>query len=109
MASAGSPFLIAALASRNALRRCVLILAAFNEVLQLDGAVSIYVYIRDVDPDECDLQARRSCYGSRGSGDEQCNGDDCCVAHIDARFVASVSVSATGRGHWASKLATYAC
>lgn len=58
VASVGLPFLIVELASRDALRRCVPNLVAFKEVLPLDGAVSIYAYTRDVDADECDLQAR---------------------------------------------------
>lgn len=62
IASVGLPFLVAELASRDALRRCVPNLVAFRSLLPIDGAVSIYVYTREVDATEaathCDLAAR---------------------------------------------------
>jgi len=59
VASVGLPFLIVELASRDALRRCSPNLAAYKELLPLDGATAIYAYTRDVaDPTYCDLQAR---------------------------------------------------
>lgn len=59
VASVGLPFLIVNLASREALRRCVPNLQGFHAILPLDGAVSIYAYTAEIDPDaQCDLQAR---------------------------------------------------
>ncbi len=59
VASVGLPFLIAELATRNALRCCVPNLQGFRAILPLDGAVSIYAYTLETDPeDPCDLQAR---------------------------------------------------
>jgi trans-2,3-dihydro-3-hydroxyanthranilate isomerase len=59
VASVGLPFLIVNLASRDALRRCVPNLQGFRHILPLDGAVSIYAYIDESDPEtQCDLQAR---------------------------------------------------
>lgn len=58
VASVGLPFLIVSLATRDALRRCVPNLQGFHNILPLDGAVSIYVYKIENDPDaQCDLQA----------------------------------------------------
>jgi len=58
--SVGLPFLTVELASRDALRRARPDKAAYDRVLPLDGANSIYAYTRGRDPDEpaCDLQAR---------------------------------------------------
>jgi trans-2,3-dihydro-3-hydroxyanthranilate isomerase len=60
--SVGLPFLVAELASREALRACTPNPVAYKATLPIDGAVSIYVYTRDVEPDhteaDCDLQAR---------------------------------------------------
>jgi trans-2,3-dihydro-3-hydroxyanthranilate isomerase len=60
--SVGLPFLVAELASRDALRRCTPNPVAYKATLPLDGAVSIYAYTRDVGLDcvdgACDLQAR---------------------------------------------------
>lgn len=59
VASVGLPFLIVNLTSREALRRCVPNLQGFRNILPLDGAVSIYAYFVENDPDaQCDLQAR---------------------------------------------------
>ncbi|EQA6227926.1 PhzF family phenazine biosynthesis protein [Enterobacter ludwigii] len=59
VASVGLPFLIVELATRNALRCCVPNLQGFWAILPLDGAVSIYAYTLEADPeDPCDLQAR---------------------------------------------------
>jgi trans-2,3-dihydro-3-hydroxyanthranilate isomerase len=61
VASVGLPFLVAELASRDALRRCVPNLVAFKGLLPIDGAVSIYAYTRDIDRARtgviCDLEA----------------------------------------------------
>lgn len=60
--SVGLPFLVAELRSREALQRAKPNLAAFAELLPLDGADAIYVYTRDVGVDgralALDLQAR---------------------------------------------------
>ena len=66
--SVGLPFLAAELASRDALRRAAPELAAISRVLACDGAVGVYVYTRDVAPEEkpCDLQARMFFPGTSG-------------------------------------------
>lgn len=59
VASVGLPFLIVELATRNALRSCVPNLQGFRAILPLDGAVSVYAYTLETDPEnQCDLQAR---------------------------------------------------
>lgn len=59
VASVGLPFLFVNLATRNALRQCVPNLQGFHDILPLDGAVSIYAYFVESDPDvQCDLHAR---------------------------------------------------
>jgi trans-2,3-dihydro-3-hydroxyanthranilate isomerase len=67
--SVGLPFLVAELASRDALRRATPNAEAFARTLPLDGSVSIYFYTRDVTATEapCDLQARMFHPGGRGS------------------------------------------
>jgi trans-2,3-dihydro-3-hydroxyanthranilate isomerase len=64
--SVGMAFLVAELASRDALRRAKPEPAAFSRVLSGDGAVGVYIYTRDVPPAEkpCDLQARMFFPGS---------------------------------------------
>jgi trans-2,3-dihydro-3-hydroxyanthranilate isomerase len=58
--SVGLPFLVAEIASREALRRAKPNLAAHEALLPLDGADAIYFYTRDVARSEpvCDLMAR---------------------------------------------------
>ena len=60
--SVGLPFLVAEIASRSALAKCVPNLNAYKRILPLDDAKSIYVYTRDVShrPEEThtDIQAR---------------------------------------------------
>ena len=59
VASVGLPFLVVELATRDALRRCVPHPQGFRAILPLDGAVSIYAYTLETDPENpCDLQAR---------------------------------------------------
>ncbi len=59
VASVGLPFLIVELASHEALRQCVPNLQGFRATLPLDGAVSIYAYTQESEPDmHCDLAAR---------------------------------------------------
>jgi len=58
--SVGMPFLVAELASREALKRARPDPASFSRVLSSDSAIGVYIYTRDVAPAEkpCDLQAR---------------------------------------------------
>ena len=58
--SVGTPFLVAEIHSREALRRAKPDAAAFARTFPCDGAFSIYFYTRDVAPAEAlrDLQAR---------------------------------------------------
>ncbi|KQR87243.1 PhzF family phenazine biosynthesis protein [Burkholderia sp. Leaf177] len=59
VASVGLPFVVAELASREALRRCVPSLVDYKKVLPIDGATSIYAYTRDFGDDtSTDIQAR---------------------------------------------------
>jgi trans-2,3-dihydro-3-hydroxyanthranilate isomerase len=59
VASVGLPFVVAELASREALRRCIPSLVDYKKVLPIDGATSIYAYTRDVGDDtSCDIQSR---------------------------------------------------
>ena len=66
--SVGMAFLVAEVASRDALRRAKPEPVAFSRVLSTDGAVGVYIYTRDVPPAErpCDLQARMFFPGSSG-------------------------------------------
>ena len=60
--SVGLPFLVAELASRDALRRVKADRTAYEGIFPLDGAIAVYAYTRDVDtaaPEAgTDLQAR---------------------------------------------------
>lgn len=60
--SVGLPFLVLELISREALRQARPVRLAYDAVLPLDGAKSIYAYARGAgrasDPDGCDLHAR---------------------------------------------------
>jgi trans-2,3-dihydro-3-hydroxyanthranilate isomerase len=58
--SVGMPFLVVELGSRDALRRARPDAAAFERTFPCDGAFAVYLYTRDVAPDEkaTDLQAR---------------------------------------------------
>jgi len=58
VASVGVPFLIAEIASRDALRRARIVASAFAELMPLDGTGGIYFYTRDAGGEECDIQAR---------------------------------------------------
>ena len=51
VASVGLPFLVAELASRDALRRAKPDRSAYEDLLPLDGATSVYAYTRDVGTD----------------------------------------------------------
>src|SRR5258705_10391964 len=66
--SVGMAFLVAELASRDALRRAKPEPGVFFRRWASDGAVGVYIYTRDVPPAErpCDLQARMFFPGSSG-------------------------------------------
>src|SRR4051812_21339748 len=74
--SVGLPFLVAALISRDALRRARPDAAAFARTFPCDGAVSIYLYTTDVPGEEkpCDLQARMFLRGSSGLVEDPATG-----------------------------------
>lgn len=66
VASVGLPFLIAEVASRDALRRIVPDPAALAEALKVAGVTGLHLYTRDTSPgdapgSECDLSARMVC------------------------------------------------
>jgi trans-2,3-dihydro-3-hydroxyanthranilate isomerase len=57
--SVGLPFLVVELATRDALRRIKPDRVAYQNLLPLDGAQSIYAYTRDTGGrDDCDIEAR---------------------------------------------------
>ena len=58
--SVGLPFLVVELASRDALRRATPNAVAFAKTFPCDGSDAVYLYTRDVLPNEkpCELQAR---------------------------------------------------
>jgi trans-2,3-dihydro-3-hydroxyanthranilate isomerase len=74
--SVGLPFLIAELASREALRRARPDASAFARTLPRDGSDAIYLYTRDVAPAElpCDLQARMFLPGTSGLTEDPATG-----------------------------------
>jgi trans-2,3-dihydro-3-hydroxyanthranilate isomerase len=73
--SVGLPFLIAEVASRDALRRARADAAAFAQVFPCDGCDAIYFYTRDVPPAEaCDLQARMFHPGASGLSEDPATG-----------------------------------
>ena len=75
IASVGLPFLIAEVASRDALRRARPDAAAFARTFPGDGRNVIYFYTRDVPPAEaCDLQARMFHPGSSGFSEDPATG-----------------------------------
>jgi trans-2,3-dihydro-3-hydroxyanthranilate isomerase len=66
--SVGTPFLVAEIYSRDALRRAKPDAAAFARTFPRDGAFAIYFYTRDVAPAEapCEIQARMFFPGASG-------------------------------------------
>jgi trans-2,3-dihydro-3-hydroxyanthranilate isomerase len=66
--SVGTPFVVAELRSRDALRRAKPDAAAYGRVLPLDGAFAVYFYTREVPAAEvpCELQARMFFPGASG-------------------------------------------
>jgi trans-2,3-dihydro-3-hydroxyanthranilate isomerase len=74
--SVGMPFLVAEVGSRDALRRARPDAATFERTLPCDGARAVYLYTRDVPPDEkaTDLQARMFFPGSGGLAEDPATG-----------------------------------
>jgi trans-2,3-dihydro-3-hydroxyanthranilate isomerase len=74
--SVGMPFLVAEVGSRDALRRAKPDAATFERTLPCDGARAVYLYTRDVPPDEkaTDLQARMFFPGSGGLAEDPATG-----------------------------------
>jgi trans-2,3-dihydro-3-hydroxyanthranilate isomerase len=74
--SVGLPFLVAELASRDALRRAKPDAAVFARTFPCDGSDALYLYTRDVAPAElpCDLQARMFHPGSSGLSEDPATG-----------------------------------
>jgi trans-2,3-dihydro-3-hydroxyanthranilate isomerase len=74
--SVGMPFLVAEVASREALRRAKPDAAAFARTFPCDGAFAVYLYTRDVALDEkaTDLQARMFFPGSSGLTEDPATG-----------------------------------
>jgi trans-2,3-dihydro-3-hydroxyanthranilate isomerase len=75
IASVGLPFLMAEVASREALRRARPDAAAFARIFPRDGSDAIYFYTRDVPAAEtCDLQARMFHPGASGLSEDPATG-----------------------------------
>lgn len=74
--SVGLPFVVAEVATREALRRAKPDAAAFARALPVGGCDAIYLYTRDVPPGEqpCDLQARMFHPGSKGLSEDPATG-----------------------------------
>jgi len=72
----GTPFAVAELHSREALKRARPDAAAFGRVLPRDGAFSVWFYTRDVAASEasCDRQARMFMRGAGGFGEDPATG-----------------------------------
>jgi trans-2,3-dihydro-3-hydroxyanthranilate isomerase len=73
--SVGLPFLVAEVASRDALRRARPDADGFARTLPCDGSEAVYLYTRDVPAAEaCDLQARMFHPGSSGLSEDPATG-----------------------------------
>jgi trans-2,3-dihydro-3-hydroxyanthranilate isomerase len=73
--SVGLPFLVAEVASRDALRRAKPDTGAFAQTFPQNGCDAVYFYTRDVPPSEaCDLQARMFHPGSSGLSEDPATG-----------------------------------
>jgi trans-2,3-dihydro-3-hydroxyanthranilate isomerase len=74
--SVGLPFLVMEVATREALRRAKPDAAAFARVFPCDGSDAVYLYTRDVPPEEkpCELQARMFQPGSSGLSEDPATG-----------------------------------
>ncbi len=94
--SVGLPFLVAELASRDALRRARPDADAFARTLPCDGSDAVYLYTRDVPTAEaCDLQARMFHPGSSGLSEDPATGSATAAA---AALLADLS------GEWDGEL-----
>ncbi len=93
--SVGLPFLVAELASREALRRARPDAAAFTRSFPRDRSDAVYLYTRDVPSDEapCDLQARMFHPGSSGLTEDAATGSATVAA---AALLADLSDVADG-------------
>jgi trans-2,3-dihydro-3-hydroxyanthranilate isomerase len=93
--SVGLPFLVAELASREALRRARPDAAAFARTFPCDGSDAVYLYTRDVPSGEapCDLQARMFHPGSGGLTEDPATGSATVAA---AALLADLSDAADG-------------
>jgi trans-2,3-dihydro-3-hydroxyanthranilate isomerase len=87
--SVGMPFLVAELGSRESLRRARPDAATFERTFPCDGAFAVYLYTRDVAPDEkaTDLQARMFFPGSSGLAEDPATGS----ATVAAALLADLS------------------
>jgi trans-2,3-dihydro-3-hydroxyanthranilate isomerase len=89
--SVGTPFLVAEVSSREALRRASPDAAGFARAFPCDGADAIYFYTRDVPKAEaCDLQARMFHPGASGLTEDPATGSAtvataALLADLDAR------------------------
>jgi trans-2,3-dihydro-3-hydroxyanthranilate isomerase len=74
--SVGLPFLVAEVGSREALRRARPEAVAFAAAFPREGCDAIYLYTRDILPDEmpCDLQARMFHPGASGLSEDPATG-----------------------------------
>src|SRR5665213_3260829 len=74
--SVGLPFLVMEVATREALRRAKPDAAAFTQTFPCDDSDAVYLYTRDVPPNEkpCDLQARMFHPGSSGLSEDPATG-----------------------------------
>jgi trans-2,3-dihydro-3-hydroxyanthranilate isomerase len=72
----GTPFLVAEVGSREALRKARPDAAAFAKTFPCDGSDAVYLYTRDVPPAEqpCDLQARMFHPGTSGLSEDPATG-----------------------------------
>jgi trans-2,3-dihydro-3-hydroxyanthranilate isomerase len=88
--SVGLPFLVMEVATREALRRAKPDAAAFALTFPCDGSDAVYLYTRDVPPNEkpCDLQARMFHPGSSGLSEDPATGSATAAA---AALLADVS------------------
>ena len=97
--SVGMPFLVAELASREALRHAKPDAAAFGGVLPCDGASAIYFYTRDVGASEAplDLQARMFFPGASGLIEDPATGSATVAA---AALLADLDPAKDGELKW---------
>jgi trans-2,3-dihydro-3-hydroxyanthranilate isomerase len=100
--SVGLPFLVAEVSSRAALRRARPEAVAFAGALPREGCDAIYLYTRDIPPDEmpCDLQARMFHPGASGLSEDPATGSATAAA---AALLADLS--SEHDGEWKLRIA----